>query len=245
MNIDPYIITFYGSDGCGKSSIATECVNVLSNFSDEETVIIGGASYREWLTPRLSKQLLGVTIENDYRPETEPDKERLYEDIAIACYGYAKILKDNGTYVLIDSDPYLKRLIWSHAKLTYEEYVAYEEQFENRLSAYIGDEMFPDAVAGINIYPHIDAGGTVTETFFDRIVERGLVDGYDPSSPAEAMNLANSTSYIWENLVLSRKYTRLGNTHIITVRNETQLDENVPDNIKNVAYEVIRLSGVI
>lgn len=244
MSAEPYITTFYGSDGCGKSSIAAECVNILSNARDKEVIVIGGSSYKEWLTPQLSKQLLGITIKDHYRSETESDREKLYEDIAIACYGYAKILKDNGTHVLIDSDPYLKRLIWSHAGLTDEEYGTYEEQFEERLSAHIGSEMFPDIVVGVNISSPTDIEGAA-ETFFDRIVERGIVEGYDPSSPAEAMSLANSTSYIWESFVLARKYLRLKNAHILTVQNETQLDENVPHTIKNVAREVITLCDVI
>lgn len=239
----PRTITFFGPDGCGKSSIANEYASLLRSEHGADVSVIGGASFREWLSPEISKEFLGTEINPDALSQTSTGKDELYESIAIACYGYASYLKNNGTYVVIDSDPYLKRMIWARMERNRAEYTTYEGNFENNVTEHIGAKTFPDTVVGVNL--GLDGKYSLSEDYFKRIINRGQVDEYDPSNLDEAMRIANHTLEIWNEVILSKKYSRLNDAAIATLDNETDTSLDITKKIKQVAGLLLSKLSVV
>lgn len=180
-------------------------------------MVVGGASYRSWLTGKVALEFLGARINLDIHRYNESDKIKLYEDIAIACYGYTQKKHNEGVQVLIDSDPYLKRLIWSRKQQSAEEYTAYREHFETRVVEAIGSSVAPTHIVGINISN--PSTQLTPKTYFNRIQKRGLVNDFDPKDAAEAIEIAHATSQVWSETVLGKDISRFQSSKVISVNN--------------------------
>jgi hypothetical protein len=221
---EPNCATFHGPDGCGKTTIAESLAKTISENTELSTFKLGGSRYREWLTPDIAKDFLSDSDRLLVEPRNPNEKTDLYEDIAIACYGYAKRLVDEGNNVVIDSDPYFKRLMWSCIRLPEDDYTEYKNRLEDKMFSSIGD-IGPEIVVGVNmteIYPEKEA-----INLFDRITERAGVSEYDPIGQDEVVLNINASTKIWEELILKRASKRLLDARIFTIKNENSKPECV------------------
>lgn len=212
MSIEAKCITFYGPDGCGKSTVATSLAEIVSS-KDAPTTIIGGSSYREWLTPAMARDFLGSCSGLDNTALTPEEKTRLYEDIAIVCYGQAERLAEEGQNVIIDSDPYLKRFIWAQVEDP-EGYQRYAEQFEERVAEHLGEECFPDWIVGVNMTNEPGKADLLS-----RIQQRGGNSDYDPTTADETEKIIRASRAVWTDLIAAGRYKRLNNAERLTVVN--------------------------
>lgn len=197
------IISFYGSDGCGKSSIA-RAYHERASSNGYAVEVIGGSSYKDWLTPSIARNALGPNHHINSSPKTETDKVKLYEEIAVACYEYAGYLSEKGTTVLIDSDPVLKRVIWS--RLSSPE--LYNEDYEIKFGKYVlslvdAERSFPSTIVGVNMRGEVGA-----KTLLRRIDRRGGVSCYDPASLGEMELLECVVNDVWNDLVADGGHDR-------------------------------------
>lgn len=201
------IITFYGPDGCGKTSIAEAISRVSNECFDKNLAIIGGSSYQDWLTPKIAKQFLGYHLPSVAR--TENDRSSLYEDIAIACYGYAEYLSGQGQTVLIDSDPYFKRLVWaSMQKNDNDSFAQYYEKFELKFSQALGSTSMADTLIIVNVTDIGRADESAVNITQDRLTARGINTMYDPVNSDEGRRIHQACNYVLEKIILSGKCER-------------------------------------
>lgn len=198
------IISFYGTDGSGKTTIAKEFAS-LDN--DSEYVVIGGSSYKSWLTPEVAKNTLGSSHRLAEVNNSTEDMIRLYEDIAIACYGLARNIADKGTGVVIDSDPYLKRIIWETLHLPKSEGKKYTTRFEERMTDHLGAVEAPDYIVGVNMR----SGATTHEQLLGRLSVRESNSSHDPTEIHQVRQLDDQVREIWQEIELA---TAHGNSQL-------------------------------
>lgn len=208
-------ITFFGPDGCGKSTVAERLADLLS-VRGEVVKMLGGSSFEQWLTAAMAREFVGHSKRFDTKAVTAAEKTRLYEDIAIVCYGQSQKLVEKGANVIIDSDPYLKRIVWARLSNGGEENPDYELAFEQRMLDHLGQNCFPTWAVGINV--------SATETLqdanhFARIDGREVVSGYDPSSIEEAMLLGRVSTDVWREVVRANRYKRAANVRTLEMSN--------------------------
>lgn len=232
------IISFYGTDGSGKSTIAHK----FAEISTTECEVLGGSSYRSWLTPDVANQTLGHHHKLQETIETQSDLVRLYEDIAIACYGLAKHISESGKRVIIDSDPYLKRIIWETMHQTEENAQSYIQYFDDRLNEYISPNIGPNHIVGINMQaemPHYQ--------LLERLANRGDNSEHDPTAIDEVIALDSHVRHIWREVEKAAhdgdsKYsalnTRLGSAAIIHADNPNCAPEAFHMQIDSIALEL-------
>ena len=234
------ILSFHGADGSGKSVLARK----LSDTLEGESLVLGGSSYREWLTPKVAKETLGKNHAIGKDAIIHEEKQRLYEEIAVACYGYAGYLADNGISVIIDSDPVLKRLVW--AVLENEpEFESYGSRFGQYVLGHVDAESFPSHIVGVNTE---DAIGM--SDLQNRLSKRGGNSDFDPSNIEEATVLVNATQAIWTELKAATKHSsaieffnrRLGDATLIAVRNPELSRDEIDDHLASVSKKIINAS---
>lgn len=197
-------ISFYGTDGCGKSTIASKLLEMIRS-AGMPAQMIGGSSYREWLTSGIALDFNCDTDILSTRARSPEEKTYLYEEIAVACYGLMnRLTNENGTTVVIDSDPYLKRMVWAKTELAEDHYDSYTKNFERKMVDRIGD-ILPEHLV------HVQCDESTDDTqqglsAFDRILIRGPVSSYDPSNVEEAITIVSSTNMVWRQLMESSRY---------------------------------------
>lgn len=189
------IISFYGTDGSGKSTIARE---FSAQYKGSESTMIGGSSYKSWLTPEVARLTLGPDHTLGETPGNLEDEMRLYEDIAIACYGFARILAERGNEVVIDSDPYFKRIIWGTLGLNEEESRMYVDYFETRMAERIGENEGPGIIVGINM----DGEATSQDELLARLNARESSTRWDPSEIEGIQILDERVRGVWSEINL-------------------------------------------
>lgn len=189
------VTSFHGTDACGKSTIAKEYSAQAKALYGEKAVVLGGSNYKEWLNSRIARMVFGNASFLDDPANTPLEKRRLYENIAITTYGYAEHLRSQGDMVAIDSDPFLKRIVWSGLEI---EDVAdrrkYLHEFNDRMKMVIGDDVAPRNLVGINVGLGSEAD------LLTRIKIRGGVSEYDPSSEDEFILMNGHIVQLWADI---------------------------------------------
>lgn len=214
------VVTFYGTDGSGKSTIAQE---FSTGRKDGESIMFGASSYKQWLTPEIARMTLGANHALSETPTGPIEKLRLYEDIAIATYGYARLLADGGTEAVIDSDPYLKRIVWGTLGLDDKHAADYIKSFEDRMIEGLDLTEGPDVVVGVNV----GENAISQEELFARITSRAGNTEYDPTEIGELQRLDARVNAVWEQMHRSLQglslidgfNNRLANTTFISIQN--------------------------
>jgi hypothetical protein len=195
-DIEPAIVSFHGADGCGKSTLARAFSTELEIAQGSRSVMIGGSSYLEWLTPDIANKTIGPNHHFAEVARTAEEKTRLYGQIAAVCYGYAGHLRnDKGVNVTIDSDPVLKRIIWNRLSASGVAKDSYEDRFGEYLLENVPETSFPTAVVGVNISGEVDP-----DDIQARLSKRGGNSEYDPSSIEETLRICEEVSGIWGEL---------------------------------------------
>ncbi|HTK39788.1 MAG TPA: hypothetical protein VL362_02890 [Patescibacteria group bacterium] len=190
----PNLTTFHGADGCGKSTIAAELA--LLEGEHGETVSLGGSSYKEWLTPQIAKETLGDDEIFRTEARTPAQKTRLYEAIAAACYGYAHYLNESGVSVVIDSDPVIKRIVWTDLEL---EDVEEKDRYARRFGSYLLDHLPASFMMGTVVGVNFDSAVS-DHDIHDRLTQRGGNSEYDPQGVAEVRKIRESSAWVWAEL---------------------------------------------
>ena len=220
MKTNGNIVSFYGTDGSGKSSIAKEFARLDTS---NEHIIIGGSTYKDWLTPDVIKNTLGAGYEFIEAFSNTSEMIRQYEDIAIACYGLARHMADNGVNVTIDSDPYLKRIIWETLYLPDDEGRAYVERFDERMAHRLGASAASDYIIGVNVQP----SDISHQDLLGRLDSRSDNSDHDPTDIVQMEQLNDQVIKIWNEITAVSKNessypclnTRLGGVALLSINN--------------------------
>ncbi len=186
------IVTFYGPDGCGKSSVVEALAGKAAQTNVPATVL-GGSSYRQWLTPRVARETLGDSSILDGVIDSEAKATKLYEDIAIACYGLAYHLREGGMEVLIDSDPYMKRMIWGSIGPDANDNSSYIATFNDRFNNSVPSGARPDVIVGVNM----DDAHLSPNRLLARLKHRGNNTFNDPETIVEMHSLLVAVKNVW------------------------------------------------
>lgn len=235
---DPISVSFYGPDGCGKSTIATKFADELLSI-DIPTQVLGGSSYRTWLDTKVAQEF-GCNINilsSSVRSEAE--KTELYEEIAVACYGLMnRLTSKDGNTVIIDSDPYLKRLFWAHTELSPGQFEQYRDNFEQKMLERVGDA-FPMHVVSVRPQKSNNIHQESRE-LFSRMSERGVVSCYDPDNILDTTKMAITTRALWPQIIHSERFKRAGSVaHEIT--NERYDNSARENHLHQVAHELLSM----
>lgn len=223
------VISFYGTDGSGKSTIAKR----FSDLNDtNDSVMLGGSSYKSWLTPEVARLTLGKNHNIGETLQSVDDELRLYEDIAIACYGFARVLANRGSEVVIDSDPYFKRIIWGTIDLDAIAAANYIEHFENKMIDILGETEGPDVIVGVNMG---DSVGTSREELFARLASRETNTEHDPTEIEALIALDERVNFIWDDIRLARHglstvrgfNDRINKSRVFTIENPNCQPEDI------------------
>lgn len=190
------IVTFFGTDGSGKTTIARK---LREQYKGEVVNVIGGSTYKEWLTPTVANEVFGPGNQFGEQSSSPEDMIKLYEDIGIACYGLAFLLKSRGEGVIIDSDPYLKRLIWGTLDQDNAGSLEYIDRFNTRVSDVIGASVRPDSVVAVNMR----ANQLQPEDILHRLSQRDANSEHDPKNITEVSRLGKKVTEIWQEVELS------------------------------------------
>lgn len=231
-SLEPTSITFHGADGSGKSTIANSLSELMSD-NNARVVSIGGSTYKQWLTPEIAKTFLNNSSRLEDPAITFEEKTLLYEDIAVACYGHMNRLVEDGAHVVIDSDPYLKRFMWSYSEQSQEQYLRYRTYFEEKMFEMTGT-VAPKNIIGVN-FANQDTT-TAEQTYFDRIILRQSNSEYDPSDLSGVRDNLNAAGHIWEDITNNRRYIRLEKSNVFNIEN----GECSPDTISVNALKSAR-----
>lgn len=233
------IISFYGTDGSGKTSIATAFARLDRH---NESLLIGGSSYKQWLTPQIAKNTVGKNHRFDNINSSIQDKIRLYEDLAIACYGLAQYTADHGGNVVIDSDPYFKRIIWESLHLSEDDSRKYIDRFEERMVDCLGSSAAPNHVVGINMQPK----SITSQQLLGRLSLRGNNSEHDPTEIDQIHNLDNQVRQIWKEIKRAPTQqshipgfnTRLRYTRAIEMENPDREPFSIDKQIQSIAKQI-------
>lgn len=195
-NLEPSIVSFHGADGCGKSTLARVFSGELEQAQGSKSIMLGGSSYKEWLTPDIANQTIGPNHHFADTARTDEEKTRLYGEIAAVCYTYAGHLRnDLGMNVTIDSDPVLKRIIWNRLTATGDARDTYETNFGEYILEKVPADAFPTAVVGVNT-----SGEVTADDIHARLTRRGGNSEYDPASVDETMRIFEEVTGLWGDL---------------------------------------------
>jgi len=234
----PEVVSFHGTDGSGKSTIAKEFAAL---HAETDPIILGGSSYKTWLTPEVASLTLGTNHKIGEKAETDAEKTRLYEDIAIACYGYARILAEHGHKIVIDSDPYFKRIIWG-SLANPENPDDYVRSFESRVREGLGNFEGPDAIVGVNLGDH----AVPHDEMLKRLLDRGESTYNDPTELDSLIELDTQVNLVWAQMNLGAiglsRYAgfnqRLLGTPIVSIHNPSCEPEQISDQARTIAFDI-------
>lgn len=199
----PTSLSLFGPDGCGKSAIARTIQAKLCG--EQEVLLIGASDYKKWLTDPIAKRFTKAPLDG-------LSGTALYESISIACYGYVQELTESGKSVIVDSDPYLKRMVWAKIEKSETEYEDYVGGFEERVTQALGEVCGPANLAIIELADSTNKPmsaeelGTITH---DRIHARSVVSGFDPTSVEENMRIHEASNHVLEHVIIPRLFSRI------------------------------------
>lgn len=226
------ILTFYGADGCGKTTLAT-MVHEARTLLGDDCLMIGSSDYPDWLNPRLFTKFIGSTEHLDAGTASNAsaeDRTKLFEDLAICLYGLASEHAANRGPVIVHSDPYLKRMVWAKINLNEDRFWEYAQQFDAYTSDHIGNS-FASRVASILTTP---------QESFDRIVSRGIVDVYDPDTPEANIQLNNAVEFVRERMLGDvRPFERLLNCTVLHLENPGVNPNDLPQRLHQIAGKIL------
>ena len=243
-DIEPLIVSFHGADGCGKSTLAKAFSGELEQTVDVPTVMIGGSSYKEWLTPDIAKQTIGADHHFGEVARTPEEKTRLYGEIAAVCYAYSGHLRnDLGMHVTIDSDPVLKRIIWNRLTAEGKARDIYEANFGDYILENVPEDAFPTVIVGVNTFGEVTA-----DDIHARLTRRGDNSEYDPSTLDETLRIIEEVTGLWGDLHranLGRSgiklfNSRFANTRLLGVTNPDCSFEEIPENMARTSQQIIK-----
>ena len=234
-------VSFYGTDGCGKSTVASKLFDCATTRS-QEAIIIGGSSYKTWLSREVAQKYIGNCNIQDLNPVTIEEVVQIYEDIAIACYGLALSLSAEGRLVLVDSDPFLKRAVWGTIRKSVEEANDYLTYFCEKVTDKVGALAAPNILVGLNI----DPDNQDFEDLLDRISVRGDVSGYDPKDIDEMKILNSAVLNIWGAIAnqnatskgLKILTDRFSNAKLIELYNHKKSPDKIEKQIDTIVKEL-------
>ena len=166
-----------GADGCGKSTIAEHvAIGLEDNGSD--VLSIGSSQFEEWLSVEAYERFIGSADNLDAAlagTATGEQLTSLYEDIAVCLYGIADLYAKEHGPVVVDSDPFMKRLAWARLTMGDDQFLEYAHAFDEYVTERVGD-VFATHAAQV----FCDKRDT-----FARLQDREGNSAYDPSSIAE------------------------------------------------------------
>lgn len=233
------VLTFFGTDGSGKSTIARE---LSRRYAPLDVLVMGGSSYKEWLTEDVAVATLGKNHGLNELTSSFEDRTRLYEDIAIACYGLAAMKRANGEGTIIDSDPYLKRLIWGTLGMSQDDTLEYINRFESRFTDTLGPTVRPDRIIAINM------GQTQlsSEDLLKRLSNRSDNSEHDPTDIESTTKLATRVTEVWDHIKRSATgmgtiavlNTRLSNVDILYIDNPVAAPEHLEAQAQKIVNEI-------
>ncbi len=239
------IISFYGTDGSGKTTIAKEMASLTT---DQDCIILGGSNFKSWLTDDVARETLGVNHKLNEYGSGDEERVLFYEDIAVACYGLARIKSNQGSRVLIDSDPYLKRIIWStlHSPDAHTDYVP---KFEQKMIDHIGHTESPDYIIGVNM----EQNAATHEQILGRLSLRLTNSEHDPTSVEQVSALDNQAHAVWGEILLANDAKssvkgfnyRLSSVRTYHTRNPECPPSKITEQAKSIAqdiYHIVALS---
>lgn len=235
------IVTFHGADGCGKTTIARSFAESLRS-QREDVVVLGGSSYKDWLTPTIAKNALGKGHIISKPAQTAFEKTVLYEQIAVACYGYAGYLRDHDTHVVIDSDPVLKRFVWSRLEGCHNQGDgSYEQIFGAYVLRSLASSAFPGVVISVDAHDR-----DLSVNLRARLSRRGGNSEYDPTSKSEAAKLCEEVARIREELSLASEgassielfNARLGDVILLDVTNPDCNEADIEAQVKSTVMTI-------
>lgn len=236
-------ISLYGTDGCGKSTLAE---GIAAHPEVDQPIIIGGSTYKQWPTGDIADTVMGKYHSFDKEADTPEEKTRLYEDIAIVCYGFARNLIHDGHNVIIDSDPYLKRIIWGTLNQSDDQAVEYVSRFNERMSDFLPTDAAPHVVVGLNATER--DGSDHYNNLLERITRREGNSDHDPKSITEVESLDNHVRNIWSSITKKELgksalsavcRERLQGTIILEYENHETTPEQLPRQIKALSQDVV------
>lgn len=238
--VDMSFLSMYGTDGCGKSTIAYEIAKV---HEPERSLVIGGSTYKEWLTRGVARDIMGDSHGLD-EPASDPESlTRLYEDIAIICYGHARRLSEDGHNVIVDSDPYLKRMIWGTFGVEESKKSDYLSRFNERMSDFLPDTASPDVIAGINVDSRV-----ASVDILGRISSRDTVSEHDTKTAQEVENLDSHVRQMWSDISASQMgqsalsatyYGRLYHARMLQYENSQAPADELPQQVRKIARRIV------
>lgn len=233
-------VSMYGTDGCGKSTIAHEVSRI---HEPEHSLVIGGSTYKEWLTRDIARDIMGDSHSLDEPASTPETQTRLYEDIAIICYGHARRLSEDGHNVIVDSDPYLKRMIWGTLGVDESKKSDYLLHFNERMSDFLPDMTSPDVIVGINVDSHVASADVL-----GRIANRDTVSEHDPKTVSEVERLDSHVREMWSDIAASQMgqsalsavyYGRLQHARMLQYENSQVATNKLPRQVHKVARQIV------
>ncbi len=211
------ITTFFGPDAIGKTTLAILCAEEAT-ARGLEAEVFGSSNYKEWLTDRSCRELLGYPLPNTTVLDTT-EKEVFYEDLAIAGYLYGDDLRKQGKIVIIDSDPYLKRLVWArHQIMDDQEFIAYADKFEQKVQDGLGKFLFSDFIIEVATgESSLEEAARITE---ERIARRKDNSEYDPDGLEANISIHTACKRVWDSIIYARRYPRIAQATTTQVTNK-------------------------
>jgi hypothetical protein len=224
------ILTFHGTDGCGKTTIATDffAQQLLTN---PDVLLLGSSDCEKWLDAAVYTRYVGSSERLERGTATNArarDLVNFYEDVAVCLYGVVRDHIASRGPVIIHSDPYLKRLTWARKYFGDDDFWEYANRFDSYMTELIGD-VFSSHVAIVKVDE---------KTSFDRAQQRGGVKGFDPETEEDNQLMAKAVDYIETTLLGDeRPYERLIGSKTCLIANPTASEED-----QDELFRTIRIS---
>jgi hypothetical protein len=239
LAITPPVITFNGADGAGKTSLIGATTEVLRENS-MDCFVLSGMRYAEWDRPNFINQaddLMGPWrgIEDPAEPIRMPSGQTLtlhdaqtmtFQFIANRCYTRAQEIRaEAGSFVLIDSDPYLKGLMWA---LIREE----DENIPSWHQAVGPTSNMPEKI--VNVRASLDRR-TAASMSLKRVLSRpGGLSVFDPKNDAEALRRVHAAEAALSEAVMANT-----SVDVITVVNAQTEESEVNYHLARIAKAII------
>lgn len=210
------LATFYGPDAVGKTTLAHLLAHEIEACG-LNVAIIGSSEYEKWLTDKACRNYLGYALPDTASLDTS-EKEVFYEDLAIAGYLHGEQLRKQGRAVLIDSDPYLKRLIWARHHIGEDSnFLMYADRFEEKVRHAIGPLLFPDTI--IRVETGEECTQRAAEVTLMRIAVRKTNSEYDPQGIEANIAMHRACESVWDMIIETMRYQRMESVATLNIAN--------------------------
>lgn len=234
--------SFNGADGVGKTTLATRLAEELS-ITPNGSVLMKGTGFQEWDLPEFADradELMSiwksgeefVRLPDGSYVEVGTAQRLCFQYIATRCYARAKHLtRDENAFVVIDSDPYLKGLMWSRVlNLGIEVEDCWHEIVASESSP------APDLFVNVSVNSDENRAG---EDALARIRIRGDVSEFDPKDDLESLERVRASIYV-RNILLQKG---LPVVDVVNSREET--DTGIADRIGMLSQQVLSNNSLL